>query len=451
MLLWALLMISALQIITPFHPLTAYRGRSLGACDMPPLQASTSPFDSTSEWYTLGECQVLLPEDRIPKSIIHFTGGFLAGSAVQASYSSLLSALSANGHLVVATPLPPVGLDHGKISEDLWKAFADCYSTSIVDIVGPGLEDVPVIGLSHSLGGKLMALMNSNKMLRRKPPFRAANVYLAFNNFDLQESLSLSKEQAGKVSPQLQSILDTVLQSLPPTETISDALKYAKEAPILDTLISRGSSLVDSVFGDNKEVINRMGDNLDVSGMIRGALEDPLKKVQSAIGDLENLNSNFEFKPTPEDTWECILEGYNVQRNVLIQFDDDDIDQSLELGLRLRKRGCSVDIRSIPGNHLTPNLPFAVNQPLDTNTPGLYKPTYGFDDYLVKTFNYLANLGALEGKKNDLMDPDAWIDNGSMFYLPPAGGSDADDSGSAADASDRNIGEDDSEIGISGL
>ena len=67
-----------------------------------------NPDDSIFEWYEMSGCTVVLPMNtRVPSSIVHFIGGFLAGSAVKASYQSLLEELTTKGHLVVATPLPP--------------------------------------------------------------------------------------------------------------------------------------------------------------------------------------------------------------------------------------------------------------------------------------------------------------------------------------------------------
>ena len=53
--------------------------------------------DSASpEWYEMDGCQVLFPNERVPKSIVHFVGGFIAGSAVRTSYESLLEAIAAS-------------------------------------------------------------------------------------------------------------------------------------------------------------------------------------------------------------------------------------------------------------------------------------------------------------------------------------------------------------------
>ena len=53
-------------------------------------------------------------------------------------------------------------------------------------------------------------------------------------------------------------------------------------------------------------------------------------------------SSVFEFTPTPQQTWEQIFQGYNIQKNVLFKFKNDDIDQSKEFDNILRKVFISV-------------------------------------------------------------------------------------------------------------
>jgi hypothetical protein len=65
--------------------------------------------------------------------------------------------------------------------------------------------------------------------------------------------------------------------------------------------------------------------------------------------------SSLEFEPSSNDTWNLLLRGYNVQSNYLFKFRDDDIDQSPEAAVWLRRRGCDVRVVSVPGNHVTPN------------------------------------------------------------------------------------------------
>jgi hypothetical protein len=63
----------------------------------------------------------------------------------------------------------------------------------------------------------------------------------------------------------------------------------------------------------------------------------------------------LDFTPGPEQTWQLLLDGYNVQKNVIMKFVGDEIDQSIELSNYLRTRGCDSVLQLMPGNHLTPN------------------------------------------------------------------------------------------------
>lgn len=67
------------------------------------------------------------------------------------------------------------------------------------------------------------------------------------------------------------------------------------------------------------------------------------------------VDLNFEFTPSPEETNLLIAENYRVRRNLLIKFSNDDIDQTL--GLRPILNQQTADLISycpLPGNHLTP-------------------------------------------------------------------------------------------------
>ncbi|MDJ0727013.1 MAG: DUF1350 family protein [Prochloraceae cyanobacterium] len=64
---------------------------------------------------------------------------------------------------------------------------------------------------------------------------------------------------------------------------------------------------------------------------------------------------NLEFKPTPRETNELILKSYQTRRNLLIRFDNDDIDQTAGLNPILQQRFPEmISILTLPGNHLTP-------------------------------------------------------------------------------------------------
>ena len=83
--------------------------------------------------------------------------------------------------------------------------------------------------------------------------------------------------------------------------------------------------------------------------------------ARRAIPFLEQLQVNVtpafdvEFTPSPGETNQLIIDNYEVRRNLLIKFDRDDIDQTINLNPVLEQRfPRMVALRTLPGNHLTP-------------------------------------------------------------------------------------------------
>jgi len=72
---------------------------------------------------------------------------------------------------------------------------------------------------------------------------------------------------------------------------------------------------------------------------------------------VEQFPSAFavEFTPSPEETNAIVFKRYTVRRNLIVKFNNDEIDQSLDLTPLLKKRfGNLVTLLQLPGNHLTP-------------------------------------------------------------------------------------------------
>lgn len=81
--------------------------------------------------------------------------------------------------------------------------------------------------------------------------------------------------------------------------------------------------------------------------------------ASKAVPFMEQFNVtpvlNIEFDPSPAETEMLIVEHYNVRRNLLLKFTQDDLDQSTNLNSILQNRFPSmVTLRTITGNHLTP-------------------------------------------------------------------------------------------------
>ena len=332
------------------------------------------------EWYSVGKTQVLYPQEQVPLGVIHFIGGFLAGSLVQVTYSSMLDYLSARGYLIVATPLPAVELNHDALARRLRRDFENAYTSEIRPAFGTMAPFVPVFGMGHSLGGKLLLLGNSHGLDGPDGDSRLryfGNIFLSFNNYGLKESIELGREQAvgagGGVEEILRPVVDAVdaITGRPLGEGVSDSitgtgagagantdmgsssLEYAQDMVtdglgVLSTLANsmRGkSAVVDDAADSFRDAVKNIGTFEDIQDKVQGFVEDVLEKELGAK----------EFFPSPEETWRKVS-AYGVQRNVVMQFDADEIDQSVDLAMRLRNVGAPVDFIRCRGNHLTPNM-----------------------------------------------------------------------------------------------
>jgi hypothetical protein len=81
--------------------------------------------------------------------------------------------------------------------------------------------------------------------------------------------------------------------------------------------------------------------------------------ARRAIPFIEQLNINpafdIEFTPSPTATNDLISQRYEVRRNLLVKFINDDIDQTVSLTQVLQQRFPNmVAIQTLAGNHLTP-------------------------------------------------------------------------------------------------
>ncbi|MGB3510965.1 MAG: DUF1350 family protein [Microcoleaceae cyanobacterium] len=79
--------------------------------------------------------------------------------------------------------------------------------------------------------------------------------------------------------------------------------------------------------------------------------------ARDAIPLVEQISSvmKVEFTPSPQMTNRLIQKRYQIRRNLLIKFNDDNIDQTLRLSDILRLRFPNmVTVQRLKGNHLTP-------------------------------------------------------------------------------------------------
>lgn len=82
----------------------------------------------------------------------------------------------------------------------------------------------------------------------------------------------------------------------------------------------------------------------------------PISRAIPLIEPLKiDTTLNLEFTPSPAETTQIIAESYEVRRNLLIKFNNDDIDQTINLNPILQSRFPEmISLLNLPGNHLTP-------------------------------------------------------------------------------------------------
>ncbi len=81
---------------------------------------------------------------------------------------------------------------------------------------------------------------------------------------------------------------------------------------------------------------------------------DTLLKSEN-LRSLRDSLGNTEFTPNPREAERMIYESYRVRRNLLIQFQNDEIDQTGRLRRILSQRPeFLITAKRLPGNHLTP-------------------------------------------------------------------------------------------------
>jgi hypothetical protein len=256
------------------------------------------------------------------------------------------------------------------------------------------------------IGGKLTVLMNSKKENRKTLPSRAGNVFLAFNNYGIKENIELGRAQASKASPEVQKILEAI--DRPEVQKIFEQAKGNKMvSDIFSSMFTKPPSPSSSEAADS----NSRGGGRSPTPDAGSAMADMMSSLGTQLGiDISQKVSDFtkdasgqlEFTPDSEETWDILLNGYNVQSNFMFKFNEDEIDQSNELAAKLRKRGCDTNIKMLPGNHVTPNVLVAGTGGDTASTPFLRE--------LVGMFNNLSDdaWSEIERRKNEkLMLPKA--------------------------------------------
>jgi len=356
-----------------------------------------------------GTAHILLPPASVekPTAVIHFVGGTFFGSAPQFWYKSFLQDLVQHTNaVVVATSIPvTVGslwgssagdddarrrggrsssspmsssspLNHVALAKKLSRQFQVAWEDVLVDEYGPkALEQVSVCGLGHSLGSRLLVVLATlggassktkpktrRQRLLAPPDQYKALVLVSFTNYGAAAGIP-GIAQLTQASRKLQREASWKKKQQPrkrPSRTTKRSSRKQLEYDYDD------DEFWDDDDDDDEEEWGELLDDF------KGMLQQQATKLQTAL----TPNSEaLEFHPSPEQLWKAITmdQRYNVSETLLVQFDDDEIDQSAKLANGLLSLSTTPRVNGQEGT--------TANGDQSSSAPSLSPPTLACEVY----------------------------------------------------------------------
>jgi hypothetical protein len=264
---------------------------------------------------------------------------FLITSFILLSISLALT-LSLQGYIIVATPYP-LELDYVKTCDQILSKF-DSVAVELASVYGP----LPVIGIGHSCGALLQTLITS---LFPEAP-RAVNVLISYNNKPISEAIPGFNEFVAPISETIMGESSVRFRDAASglRSLFDDVVKTYADSRLTPAFVS-------------KELLPLLNQGLKIV--------DQLPPLLQEIAD-----GAKEFIPTPKDTKEVVRRMYRARKSLLVKFEDDAIDESLEIEKVLREANTimrmkrpmiemGVELRVIKGSHVTPLTPNIVAVP----------------------------------------------------------------------------------------
>ncbi|KMS98292.1 hypothetical protein BVRB_4g093950 [Beta vulgaris subsp. vulgaris] len=276
------------------------------------VKQSQDSLGGASNWSEVEGAWVLEPRNSRPWSVVHFIGGIFVGAAPQLAYRLFLERLCEKGILIIATPYAS-GFDHSSIADEVQFKFDRCLRS-----LRETIDKLPTFGIGHSLGSVVHLLIGSRYAVQRN-----GNILMAFNNKDPSQAIPL-------FSPIF----------LPMTQSMGPLLSQIASAETIrlgaETTLKQLENLSPPIM---KQVL-------------------PLfEQLPPLYMDLAKGRENFS--PKPEETRRLIKTYYGINRNLLIKFKDDIIDETSVLAQVLTVDSAissmlDMSIRTVPGDHGTP-------------------------------------------------------------------------------------------------
>ena len=336
-------------------------GRGRGGYYQVSFNEEVDPSETDIDWEVCtsssdGKTQalVLLPPAAVerPTAIVHFVGGTFFGSNPKLWYRSLLeSIVRSTSVAIVVTPIPVTlfknPLQHVRLSQKLQASFQHAWCTVLEDEYGSDiLQDIPLCGLGHSLGARLLTVMttlNQNVPMKNNdrrrgriaetasiPPYKSMCL-ISFTNYGAKVGIP-GVAALGKQSKK--------------REQFNNKRSGGRKSN--NRRKSRYNDRYDDNYDDPDEEWAELVEEL------QDTVSEQANRIQTAL--TPNAR-DLEFVPSPDRLWKAMKEDgrYKVNTTLVVQFDDDPIDQSSQLAQALHGTNSSdVRFARLRGNHLTP-------------------------------------------------------------------------------------------------
>ena len=308
----------------------------------------------TLEWEVCntdaGTAHVLLPPSavKLPSVVYHFTGGTFFGSAPNFWYRQLLEDLVRHTQAaIVATSIPLTltrsPLQHVDLAKKIRKQFQIAYRDVLADEYGQDIKSVPVCGMGHSLGSRLMVVLSTLDSPNKSTTTRSSKVFVppAYTSSIL---ISFTNNNAVDGIPGLNQLVQASRQS-------EKAKRVERRGP---RRRSRYDGDEDDLYDDDGEDEYDEDDEAfdEIFGELQSLISKQANRIKSA---LTPASEELEFFPTPEELWEALTTGgrYTIPKTLVVQFDNDLIDQSSKLASSI-VGSSDVKYARLRGTHLTP-------------------------------------------------------------------------------------------------
>jgi hypothetical protein len=297
-----------------------------------PYKVSVNSEPQPLDWEECDDgCWVLLPPSYVttPTAIVHFCGGTFFGSSPKLWYGPLLEGLvRATSCIVIATAIPITlaenPLQHVLLSRKLQRQFQSAYVNVVEDEYGD-VSNIPVVALGHSLGSRLLAVLATLAPPKNAaaPPYKSY-ILMSFTNYGASASI-----------PGVRQLI--------------------KSRNRLDTPESRPKRQRRRNQNDD--------DDEDDDGLFDDELDEIMDELQESLWErttkvrdaLTPRSEDLEFYPSPDQLWDALAKEnrYTVPDTLIVQFDDDEVDQSAKLAAIITNSS-SVRYARLRGNHLSP-------------------------------------------------------------------------------------------------